>query len=93
VDGPAAYAPIAPEPEPHAVAETAAELVPVPASVFDDEFFRESRTEKVPADGGEEDRLRAPWAEARVPSFAGYAGESNDPTDELDIPAFLRRRH
>ena len=93
VDGPAAYAPIAPEPEPHAVAETAAELVPVPASVFDDEFFRESRTEKVPAEGGEEDRLRAPWSEARVPSFAGYAGESNDPTDELDIPAFLRRRH
>ena len=93
VDGPAAYAPIAPESEPHAVAETAAELVPVPASVFDDEFFRESRTEKAPAEGGEEDRLRTPWSEARVPSFAGYAGESNDPTDELDIPAFLRRRH
>jgi cell division protein FtsZ len=93
VDGHAAYAPIAPEPEPHSAVETAAELVPVPASVFDDEFFRESRTEKVAAVGDEEEHLRAPWPEARVPSFAGYAGESNDPTDELDIPAFLRRRH
>jgi hypothetical protein len=34
--------------------------------------------------------------EVRVPSFAGYAGETagNAPEgDELDIPAFLRRSH
>jgi cell division protein FtsZ len=33
------------------------------------------------------------WPEARVPSFAGYAGESSAESDELDIPAFLRRKH
>jgi hypothetical protein len=35
------------------------------------------------------------WPEARIPSFAGYAGDSDYPetTEELDIPAFLRRKH
>jgi cell division protein FtsZ len=33
------------------------------------------------------------WPQARVPSFAGYAGESSAEVDELDIPAFLRRKH
>jgi hypothetical protein len=33
------------------------------------------------------------WPEAKVPSFAGYAGgnSSSSEEDELDIPAFLRR--
>jgi cell division protein FtsZ len=35
------------------------------------------------------------WPEARIPSFAGYAGESeaHSESDELDIPAFLRRKN
>lgn len=35
------------------------------------------------------------WPEARIPSFAGYAGGSHVATesDELDIPAFLRNKH
>jgi hypothetical protein len=33
------------------------------------------------------------WPQARVPSFAGYAGDSTTEVDELDIPAFLRRKH
>ena len=35
------------------------------------------------------------WPQARVPSFAGYAGGESSPTesDELDIPAFLRKKH
>jgi cell division protein FtsZ len=33
------------------------------------------------------------WPDARVPSFAGYAGESSQAEhDELDIPAFLRKK-
>jgi hypothetical protein len=35
------------------------------------------------------------WPEARVPSFAGYAGGETGTSegDELDIPAFLRKKH
>jgi hypothetical protein len=35
------------------------------------------------------------WPEARIPSFAGYAGgnDFNSESDELDIPAFLRKKH
>ena len=73
------------------------ELVPVPASVFDDDFF------KRPIATEEGANTRAHWAESdqhattprqpttypepRVPSFAGYAGsasESDEP-DESDI--------
>ena len=82
-EAPAAYAPIAPEPP--------AELVPVKASVFDDDFFRQPRAHEVAANGIEEERGHAAWPEARVPSFAGYAGEA-EATDELEIPAFLRHR-
>jgi hypothetical protein len=51
-------------------------------SVFDDAFFSQPKPEP-----------EAHWPEAKIPSFAGYApeSESND-TDELDIPAFLRRK-
>jgi cell division protein FtsZ len=68
--------------------EARQELVPVPASVFDDDFFRKPNEElraaapEVPA---------AQWPEAKVPSFAGYAAEGSGTSDELDIPAFLRR--
>jgi cell division protein FtsZ len=80
-EAPAAYAPVAPEPP--------AELVPVKASVFDDDFFRQPSAidgRSVQENGG-----HAAWPEARVPSFAGYAGEA-EATDELEIPAFLRHR-
>ena len=111
-----------PEPErmhgayvPSASAEPKPELVPVPASVFDDDFFRKSNEELRPAaerrswetsretrddreSSQELDTVGAPpqkthWPEAKVPSFAGYAGggSSSSEEDELDIPAFLRR--
>jgi cell division protein FtsZ len=107
-----------PEPErmhgayvPSASAEPKPELVPVPASVFDDDFFRKSNDELRP---GPEPRSwetsretresretetvasqpeKTHWPEAKVPSFAGYAGggSSSSEEDELDIPAFLRK--
>ncbi len=62
------------------------ELVPVPASAFDDDFFRRDRR---PLDTGEEPKLRP---EVRVPTFGGLApAEPQGENDELDIPAFLRR--
>jgi cell division protein FtsZ len=102
---------------PAASAEPKPELIPVPASVFDDDFFRKSNEELRPApeprswetsretreaeDLRDEDSVAAQpqkktethWPEARVPSFAGYAGggSSSSEEDELDIPAFLRR--
>jgi cell division protein FtsZ len=94
-----AYVPAAsPEPKP--------ELIAVPASVFDDDFFRrpnrdarpasESSWEPESADDADPDAAIQPkevthWPEAKVPSFAGYAAESSSENDELDIPAFLRR--
>jgi cell division protein FtsZ len=72
------------------VRESAPGLVPVRASVFDDDFFRRPKEEE----GAKptEDAPSKPWPDARVPSFAGYAGESTAENDELDIPAFLRRK-
>jgi cell division protein FtsZ len=107
-----------PEPErmhgayvPAASAEPKPELVPVPASVFDDDFFRKPNEELRPGaeprswetsretrDNRETESVAAQtekthWPEAKVPSFAGYAGggSSSSEEDELDIPAFLRR--
>jgi cell division protein FtsZ len=79
---------------PHDPAEPKPELVPVPASVFDDDFFRKPNEELRSASTtvGEEGAAPA-WPEARVPTFAGYAAEVPAETDELDIPAFLRRNH
>ena len=100
------------------------ELIPVRASVFDDDFFREPKAvhtpppvapvpEPVIARAAEPIHIPEPepqlepvasfedeetptlWPEARVPSFAGYAGGDtvSSDSDELDIPAFLRKKH
>jgi cell division protein FtsZ len=58
------------------------ELVPVAASVFDDDFFRRSQL----APAGEL------AAVAGVPMASASQTEGSE-TDELDIPAFLRRSH
>jgi cell division protein FtsZ len=113
-----------PEPEPEP------QLVPVSASVFDDDFFRQPHVPlRPPVEPYVEHRVTPPppvhyaepayvepervapapppphpiepepetaqWPEARIPSFAGYAGDSasDSDTDELDIPAFLRKKH
>jgi len=77
---PGAYAP-------PVISEVRQELVPVPASVFDDDFFKKPNDEL---------RAAAPepgpqWHETRVPSFAGHAPEMTSRGDDLDIPAFMRR--
>lgn len=66
------------------------ELVPVPASVFDDEFFISPRQAEAAAQAQAEPSLRT---DVRVPTFAGHApaAEPQEDHDELDIPAFLRR--
>ena len=96
------------------------ELLPVSASVFDDDFFQKGNDElrsgvqhawpgeSAPASvsPGEfvspivgiapEPSQAAPLPQVRVPSFSGYAvdaGSGSGSTDELDIPAFLRRSH
>ncbi len=69
--------------------ESAPELVPVKASVFDDDFFRKPKEDEAKPS---EDAGSKAWPDARIPSFAGYAGESTAENDELDIPAFLRRK-
>jgi cell division protein FtsZ len=73
-----------------AAVKTSPELLPVRASVFDDDFFRRPKVEEgaKPADESSSKQ----WPDARVPSFAGYAAESAADNDELDIPAFLRRK-
>jgi cell division protein FtsZ len=62
--------------------------LPVKASVFDDDFFRKPKEDEAKA---VDDGSNA-WPNAKVPSFAGYAGDSMPENDELDIPAFLRRK-
>jgi cell division protein FtsZ len=71
------------------VRESSPELIPVKASVFDDDFFRKP---KEVLEATAEDAGSKAWPDARIPSFAGYAGESTPENDELDIPAFLRRK-
>ncbi|MFC6646949.1 cell division protein FtsZ [Granulicella cerasi] len=77
---------------PEAAAEPLPELVPVPASVFDDDFFR-----KPNEDLRTQPQNEAAWPEAKVPTFSGYAAPepaTGGPSDdELDIPAFLRKNH
>jgi cell division protein FtsZ len=88
-----AYIPVATE-------EPKPELVPVPASVFDDDFFRKPNEELRDRDaewtsaaheqGGRHVQEEAQWPEPKVPTFGGYAAEESD-FDELDKPAFLRK--
>jgi cell division protein FtsZ len=72
---------------PPAISELRQELVPVPASVFDDDFFKKPNDE-LRATAQESD---AQWPEVKVPSFAGYAAEETNKGEDLDIPAFMRR--
>ena len=83
---------------PVAVSETKAELVPVPASVFDDDFFKQGNDELRASQRGwtgeqasaptaihtkvYEARAEVQRAEVRVPSFAGYAGEAHSGSSE-----------
>ena len=95
------------------------ELVPVPRSVFDDEFFRTSAREseaepeaaRTPSSRGFESpdaprpvRLQYQGEGARPgygvaepvvrePAFSGVPSPEPPGSDELDIPAFLRRGH
>ena len=99
------------------------ELVPVPRSVFDDDFFRstgreagsESIDRRMPSARGFDSpdnsrRLRVHFQEhqhvtggaadypvpepmVRVPTFSGAVAVEPTESDELDIPAFLRRGH
>lgn len=94
---------------PTAADEAKAELVPVPASVFDDEFFQKGNEELRASQRGwaneapavqreavsEQKPISSHWPEVRVPTFAGYTGEIHSAAEgsELDIPAFLRRNH
>ena len=99
------------------------ELVPVPRSVFDDDFFQSSRRIAAAEEAAAEIRpdtrmpsargfdspdtprpLRVQFSEpmateigvadpiVRVPAFSGVTSEPAE-SDELDIPAFLRRGH
>ena len=108
------------EAERSAQPDPAPELVPVSASVFDDDFFLKGNDElrasslhawPAPAPGlvsqneappspivsiAPEPVPTASFPEPRVSSFSGYATggvNSASGTDELDIPAFLRRGH
>ena len=72
------------------------ELVPVAASVFDDEFFRTPRVRLRPA--VEPDPADPSVAEPGTREVRLFAGASASPagpaeSDELDIPAFLCRGH
>jgi len=91
--------------------EARPELLPVLASVFDDDFFRKPNEELratglqsawpepaqgravAPSYGIQEEAKSSQWPESKVSAFAGHAAESVPATDELDIPAFLRRSH
>ena len=77
---PGAYVPLM-------ITEVQQELVPVPASVFDDDFFKKPNDE-LRASAPES---RTQWPEVKVPSFAGHAQEEPNKGDDLDIPAFMRR--
>jgi cell division protein FtsZ len=70
------------------------ELVPVPASAFDDDFFLRQRrpVEQQQAEGNRPSGETLLRPDVRVPTFAGHAPvEPQNEHDELDIPAFLRR--
>ena len=81
---------------PTVASEARQELVPVPASVFDDEFFKKGNEELRASQRGwasesplspvggmaTETKSASQWPEARVPSFAGYASEGTASSPE-----------
>jgi cell division protein FtsZ len=67
----------------------AQELVPVRASVFDDDFFRRPKEVEPRAS---EDVAPKQWSDARATSYSGHSTEKMTENEELDIPAFLRRK-
>jgi cell division protein FtsZ len=77
--------------------ESEPELVPVAASVFDDDFFRAAAAGRARTAPEPEKAMSAGDAEAGrdVRLFAGASASQVEhaETDELDIPAFLRRSH
>ncbi len=89
------------EPATAPVVAPRAQLLPVSASVFDDDFFRRPRSTDLDGIDGSGtrgvpfEREAQPAVEAQVPAFAGYAtpSEPESTNDDLDIPAFLRRNH
>jgi cell division protein FtsZ len=58
------------------------------------EVIETKTVQETPAAPIEESVTPSLWPDARVPSFAGYAGDTNSQSehDELDIPAFLRKK-
>jgi len=67
------------------------ELLPVPASVFDDDFFRSEAAVEPPMPVRREPEVPV-ITEQRVYAGAAVSAEAPD-ADELDIPAFLRKGH
>jgi cell division protein FtsZ len=77
--------------------ESEPELVPVAASVFDDDFFRAAAASRN-RNAGEQEMSAAVGDVETGRDVRLFAGTSNShtehpETDELDIPAFLRRSH
>jgi cell division protein FtsZ len=78
--------------------ESEPELVPVAASVFDDDFFRRnagcggaSHWSEAPETVTAVEPVAEPAPEVRLFAGAAATHEEQAETDELDIPAFLRR--
>jgi len=67
------------------------ELLPVPASVFDDDFFRSEAAVEPPMPVRREPEVPV-ITEQRVYAGAAVSADAPD-ADELDIPAFLRKGH
>jgi cell division protein FtsZ len=85
-------------PEYDEVRESEPELVPVAASVFDDDFFRsrdaaEAKEAAAVAASREPERIGVMESPEGARLFAGASASQAEhaETDELDIPAFLRK--
>jgi cell division protein FtsZ len=78
--------------------ENEPELVPVAASVFDDDFFRNAASGRANRTAPESEMTMAAGTADAGRDVRLFAGTStvhaeHSETDELDIPAFLRRTH
>ncbi|HEY4357117.1 MAG TPA: hypothetical protein VGN16_15315, partial [Acidobacteriaceae bacterium] len=97
-EAPVVIVSVEPEPAANHHSGPMRELVPVPASVFDDEFFTQPKEELRAREfgwAGEPNAdHRTPVHEEMVSRQAIYPSAAAEPAhapDELDIPAFLRR--